>query len=131
MVFGNIFKVLSIPNHKSWGVEILRECSAPTMCHMSHIICHMSGVRCQVSPVMCHFCSSFFSFLFLTKWWRLLGKGLLSMGPTPSSCMSKYKFEFYNLYFPFCVSQNILFSIIPKSSYQIDLCSFSSKHAPS
>ena len=55
-VCGNIFMVLSIPNHKSWGAEILRECSPPTMCHMSRVICHMSGVRCQVS---------FFIYIFL------------------------------------------------------------------
>ena len=30
MVCGNIFKVLSIQNYKSWGAEILRECSRPT-----------------------------------------------------------------------------------------------------
>ena len=30
----------------SWGTEILRECSPPTMCHMSHITCHMSRVTC-------------------------------------------------------------------------------------
>ena len=53
MVCGNIFKVLSIPNHKSWGAEILRECSPPTMCHMSRVICQVSGVSCQVSGVKC------------------------------------------------------------------------------
>ena len=54
MVCGNIFKVLSIPSHKSWGAEILRECSPSTMCHMSHVKCHLSGVTCQVSCVRCH-----------------------------------------------------------------------------
>ena len=41
MVCGNIFKVLSIPNHKSWKAEILRECSPPTMCHMSRVTCRI------------------------------------------------------------------------------------------
>ena len=27
---------------KSWGAEIWRECSPPTMFHMSHVTCHMS-----------------------------------------------------------------------------------------
>ena len=39
MVCENIFKILSIPNHKSWEADILRECSPPTMCHMSHVKC--------------------------------------------------------------------------------------------
>ena len=54
MLFYNIFNVLLIPNHKSWGAEILRECSPPTMCHMSHDTCHVSHVRCHVSGVTCH-----------------------------------------------------------------------------
>ena len=32
-----IFKTLYIPNRKSWGAEIFRECSPPTMCHMSRV----------------------------------------------------------------------------------------------
>ena len=83
MVCGNIFKVLSIPNHKSWGAEILRECSPPTMCHMSRVICHVSGVTCQVSRVTCNFI--IIILFFLTQWWSLSGEGLLSTGPTPSS----------------------------------------------
>ena len=38
---------------------MFRECSPPTMCHMSHVWCHMSGVTCPVSCVF--FSSSFFS----------------------------------------------------------------------
>ena len=34
--------------------EIFRECSPPTMCHMSGVICHMSSVTFQVSGVRCH-----------------------------------------------------------------------------
>ena len=41
------------------GAEILRECSPPTMCHMSHIPGHMLCLRCQVSQVVYFF---FFSF---------------------------------------------------------------------
>ena len=40
----------------------------------------MSGVRCHVSGVTCNI----YIFL-LTKGWSLLGEGLLSTGPTPSS----------------------------------------------
>ena len=40
--------------------EILRECSSPTLCHMSHVTCHVSRVRCHMS---------FFSFFSWTKWW--------------------------------------------------------------
>ena len=39
-----IFQTLSIPNHRSQGGEILRECSAPTMWHISHVTCYMSNV---------------------------------------------------------------------------------------
>ena len=44
------------PNHKpdELGAEILRECSLPTTCHMSHVACHMSHVMCHVSSVKCH-----------------------------------------------------------------------------
>ena len=36
-----IFKTLSIPNPKRWEGEIWRECSPPTMCHMSSLTCHV------------------------------------------------------------------------------------------
>ena len=48
-----IFQTLFIPNRKSWAAEILRDCSPPTMCHMSHFTCNVSYVRCQVSHVRC------------------------------------------------------------------------------
>ena len=48
MICQNIFKVLSIQNHKSWGAELLRESSPPTMGHMSRVTCHVSLVPCQV-----------------------------------------------------------------------------------
>ena len=38
-----IFKTLSISNCKGWEAEILRECSPPTMCHMSRVKCHVSA----------------------------------------------------------------------------------------
>ena len=50
-----IFKTLPISNGRSWGAEILRECSTPTMCHMSCVISHMSQVTCYMSCVPCHF----------------------------------------------------------------------------
>ena len=48
---GNIFKLLSLPNRKSWGAAILRERSPPppVMCHMSHVTCHMSHVTGPMS----------------------------------------------------------------------------------
>ena len=78
MVCGNIFVVLSIPNHKSWGAELLRECSLPTMFHMSRVICHLSGVICQVSRVRCHISgvtSQVSLFLFFYKMVELFGGG--------------------------------------------------------
>ena len=71
---------------------MLRECSPPQTCPMSHVTCHVSHVTCHMSRVTCHvsnvtwhmFC--FFLFFFLrTKWWSLSVEGLLSAGPTPSS----------------------------------------------
>ena len=83
MVCGNLFKDLSIPNHKSWGAEILRECSPPTMCHMSRVICHVSGVTCQVSGVTCHFC-----FLLLFSKHQPSGPMLsISRNVRPSVCV--------------------------------------------
>ena len=46
---------MSIINHESWGAEILRECSPPTMCHVSCVTCQVSGVTCHVSRVTCFF----------------------------------------------------------------------------
>ena len=67
---------LFIPNRKNWGADILRECSSPTMCHMSQVTCHMSGVRCQVSVVKCHFFLFFlFFFFFLDTVAELVGGG--------------------------------------------------------
>ena len=40
----NIFQTLSIPNRKSYGAEIFRDCSSHTMCHVSRIMCHLSHV---------------------------------------------------------------------------------------
>ena len=50
-----IFKTLSIPSRKSWGPEILRECSTQpcATCHVSHVKCQMWGVRCQVFFLQC------------------------------------------------------------------------------
>ena len=70
MVCGNIFKALSISNHKSWRAEYFERMFTPH--HVSHITCHMSGVS-----VRCHLS-------FLTKWWSLSGEGPLSTGPTQS-----------------------------------------------
>ena len=49
-----ISKTLYIPRRKSLGAELLRECSPPTMCQISHITCHLSHVMCHVSCVTRH-----------------------------------------------------------------------------
>ena len=75
-------------NHKSYRAEISRECSPRTMWHMSCVMCNMSCVTCQ-----CHMSCVrtkniiiiIIYILIITKWWRLLFEGLLSMGPTPPS----------------------------------------------
>ena len=51
------------PNHKSYGAEILRECSPPTLFHMSGVRCHMSSVTCHMSGVMAR-CHELFFFFF-------------------------------------------------------------------
>ena len=33
---------------------MLRECSPPSMCHMSHVTCYVSRFTCHVSHVTCH-----------------------------------------------------------------------------
>ena len=58
---------------------MLRECSTPQTCHMSHVTCHMSSVTCHVSRVTCHF-FIFFIFFLRTKWWSLSVEGLSSTG---------------------------------------------------
>ena len=48
-----------------------------TSSHMSPVICHVSWVTCHMSHV---------TISFFTKWLSYLVEGLLSMGPTSSSC---------------------------------------------
>ena len=68
-----IFKTMSIPNRKSWGAEILRECSPPTMLHVG---CQVSGVRCKVSGV-----KSQIEFVWVMG---LVGRGSVIHGANPS-----------------------------------------------
>ena len=78
-----IFKTLFIPNRKSWEAEVLKECSPPTMCHMTYATCHMSWVMCIFIFI---FCKQILTLnFFWTKRLSWLLEGLLSMGPTPSS----------------------------------------------
>ena len=77
----NIFQTLSIPNRKSYGAEVLRECSSHTMCHVSShsmchlsffVMCHVSHVTCPLSPVTCHLLpitcqNNFFSLILFRK----------------------------------------------------------------
>ena len=65
MLSFRIFKTLSIPNCKSWGAKILRECSPPTMCHMSCVTCHV------------------YFFMGLTKVVELVGGGSVINGSYP------------------------------------------------
>ena len=44
----NIFMKPSLTNRLSQGTEILRECSPPNMCHVSHVIYHVSLVMCHL-----------------------------------------------------------------------------------
>ena len=41
----------SLLNRKSWGVEIVREFSPPSICYMSHIMHHMMRQHCLVSEL--------------------------------------------------------------------------------
>ena len=34
---------------KSWGAEILKECSPPTICHVLRVMCHVSGVKVKTT----------------------------------------------------------------------------------
>ena len=67
----NIFQKLSVPNRKSQGAGILRECSSHTMCHMYGVTCHLSCVTCRMSPVTCHMspvtCQKKITFFFVYK----------------------------------------------------------------
>ena len=76
------------------------------MCHMSHVTCHMSHVTCHMSCVRCHVSHvTFFWGGGGTKWWSSSVEGLLSTGPTPSSCFTSiihkkvYKISWSWLYF--------------------------------
>ena len=54
ILFLQIFKAPSLQNRISQGPAILRECSPPSMCHMSHFTCRVSYVTCPMSGVTCH-----------------------------------------------------------------------------
>ena len=65
------------------------------MCHVSHVTCHVSGVRCKVLDVTFDI---FFFLMFLDKEIELVGGGLLSTGPTPSSlCIYPLTVKFEDL----------------------------------
>ena len=51
-------------------------------CHMSYVMCHMWWLTCHVSHVVKYI---YICIFFLTKWWSLSLKGVLSTGPTLSS----------------------------------------------
>ena len=63
----------SLQHRKSWGDDILRECSLLTMCHVSHVTFHVSPGKYHVSHVKCTI--FFFFFLFLDKVVKLIGGG--------------------------------------------------------
>ena len=35
----------------SLGPELLRECSPPPLCHVSHVKCHLSCIKCQMKSL--------------------------------------------------------------------------------
>ena len=74
---------LSQTGRKSRGAEYLRQCSPPTMCHMSCVTCHVSNVRCQVSGVRCQVSSVTFFSLFLDSMEKLLSGGSAINGAYP------------------------------------------------
>ena len=78
----NIFIIISpLLNRISQGHKIVRECSPPSMCQMSHVTCHMSYITCHMSHVK--FCVSLVKkniyillFFFIQQcggvsWWRV------------------------------------------------------------
>ena len=69
-----IIKTLSIPNHKSWGADILREYSPPNMCHMSHVTFFVDKVVELVGggPVINRASLSSFRWLKIIYWVRWL-----------------------------------------------------------
>ena len=111
MLSFRIFKALSILNRKSWGAVILRECSPPTMCHMSHVMCQVSGVRCQVSH--------FFIFFFFNKVVELVGGFSVIKGAYPV-----YFFIFFYLQTSFFIFANIYFglSAIVYTLTRVEVC---------
>ena len=59
LVSESVYSSILSKYHKSQIVRareltILRECSPPTKCHMSHVSIHVSHVTCHVSHVTCH-----------------------------------------------------------------------------
>ena len=86
----------SLPNRKSKGAEILRECWPSLTCHMSCITDQVSLVTCHMPNINQLFC---FSFFFSDHVWKLVGGGL-SIGPTPSSIYSNYSYFLGNFYLP-------------------------------
>ena len=73
-----------IPDRQSQGSDILRECSPPAICQMSHVKCHVFHVRCHLSGVKGNFC-----LLFRTNCCNLSVQDLLLVGPTLSSFQPK------------------------------------------
>ena len=78
----------------------MRECSPPTLCHMSHVRFYMSHVMCHVACVRCQVSGVFFLVFFFNFWLSLLNKvvelvqlleGLLSTGPSLFSLFTSDK----------------------------------------
>ena len=82
MLFLKIFRTSSLPNRMSQGPEMLRKCSPPFMCHMSHVMCHMSRVTCHVSHVACHM-SHVTCHIFFDKVVNHIGGGSVINGAYP------------------------------------------------
>ena len=61
----DVLETPSLPNCTSYGSEILRECSPPATCHLSHVTCHVLQFTCHVSHVMCHLSIVIYTFIVL------------------------------------------------------------------
>ena len=63
------------PTPYELGTLMLRECSPPSICHMSCVTCHVSRVKCHLSHFDCHmshlflFFYIYFFLLLQTLWW--------------------------------------------------------------
>ena len=97
-----IFNSLSIPKCKSWGAEILRECSPPTMRQMPRIMCQLSSVT-----------YIYFFFFFLQSGGASRGRVFIN---------GAYLVIFFILTFLIICSLIIIFPFTVPANINTDLC---------